>query len=71
MSATTVQPVFSATDWHLDLASHAPSTVSLADAGTDHPVDDTGPGHKRGDLQHSVEFACLIKLICEERGEFA
>ena len=28
-------------------------------------------GSKRSDLQHSDEFACLMKVICEERGEFS
>jgi len=71
MRASNVQPTLSVTDWHLDLAYDVPSRLSLADPGIDDPVDDTGLGHERSDLQHSDEFAGLIKVICEERGEFS
>ncbi len=66
MSASNVQPALSTTDWHLDLAYDVPSRLSLADPGIDDPVDDTGVGYSRGDLRHSDEFSCLIKVICEE-----
>ena len=71
MSASNVQPALSTTHWHLDLAYDSPSRLLLADPSIDNPVDDTGVGPKRSDLQHSDEFACLIKVICEERGEFS
>ena len=71
MSTTNVQSALSATDWHLDLAYDAPSRLSVADASIDDPVNDTGIGPRRGDLQLSDEFACLIRLICEGSGEFS
>ena len=71
MSATNVQSVLSTTDWHLDLAYDAPSRLSVADPSIDDPVNDTGIGPRRGDLQLSDEFACLIRLICEGSGEFS
>ncbi len=70
MSASNVQPTLSVTDRHLDLAKDSPSRLALADPSIDDPVDDTGSGPKRGDLQHSDEFASLIKVICGQRGEF-
>ena len=76
MSASNVQPALSKTDWHLDLAYDAPSRLSvadpsMADPGIDDPVNDTGLGPRRGDLQLSDEFACLVRLICQESGEFS
>ena len=71
MSASNVQPALSTTDWHLDLAYHAPSRLSVADSSIDDPVNDTGLGPQRGDLHLSDEFACLVRLICEENGEFS
>ena len=76
MSATYVQPALSTMDWHLDLAYDAPSKLSvadpvIADPGIDDPVNDTGLGSRRGDLQLSDEFACLVRLICEGSGELS
>ena len=71
MSATNVQSALSITDWHLDLAYDAPSRLSVADSSIDDPVNDTGLGPRRGDLQLSDEFACLVRLICEGSGEFS
>ena len=71
MSATNVQFAASTTDWHLDLAYDAPSRLSVADPSIDDPVNDTGFGPRRGDLQLSDEFACLVRLICEGSGEFS
>jgi hypothetical protein len=71
VSASNVQPALSTTHWHLHLASDAPPELSVADPGIDDPVNDTGLGPRRGDLQLSDEFACLIRLICEESGEFS
>ena len=39
------------TDWHLELAYDAPSTIAVADPSIDDPVNDTGLGPRRGDLQ--------------------
>ena len=60
MSAADVQSAFSTTGWHLHL-----------EPSIDDPVNDTGLGPRRGDLQSSDEFACLVKLICEGGGEFS
>ena len=69
MSASNVQPALSNTDWQLGLAYDAHSRLSVADAGIDDPVNDTGSGPRRGDLQLSDEFAFLVRLICEGSGE--
>ena len=71
MSASYVQPALSTTDWHLDLAYDAPSRLSVADPSIDDPVNDTGFGPRRGDLQLSDEFDCLVRLICKGSGEFS
>jgi hypothetical protein len=49
----------------MDLAYDAPSRLSVADPGIDDPLNDTGLGPRRGDLQLSDEFDCLVRLICE------
>ncbi|MGC2184877.1 MAG: hypothetical protein WA637_16485 [Terriglobales bacterium] len=71
MSASNAQSALSPTDWHLDIPYDAPSKLSVTDPGIDDPVNDTGIGPRRGDLQLSDEFACLIRLICEGSGEFS
>jgi len=71
VSATNVQFALSTTDWHLDLACDALSRLSVGDPSIDDPVNDTGFGPRRGDLQLSDEFDCLIRLICEGSGEFS
>ena len=71
MSASTVQPALSNTDWQLGLAYDAPSRLSVADSGIDDPVNDTGLGPQHGDLHLSDEFARLVRVICEEGGEFS
>ena len=76
MSAGTIQPVLSTADWRLDIPSDAPSRLSVADPGIDDPVNDTGLGPLRGDLQisdlqPSAEFGCLLSMICEGSGVFS
>jgi hypothetical protein len=71
VSATNIQSALSTMDWHLDLAYDAPSRLSVADPSIDDPVNDTGLSPRRGDLQLSDEFACLVRLICEGSGEFS
>ena len=71
MSASNVKSALSTTDWHLDLTFDAPSRLSATDPSIDDPVNDTGIGPRRGDLQLSDEFACLIRLICEGSGEYS
>jgi hypothetical protein len=71
VSATNVQSALSTTDWHLDVAYDAPSSLSVADPSIDDPVNDTGLEPRRGDLGRSDEFACLLSVICEGSGEFS
>jgi hypothetical protein len=71
VSASNIQTAMSTTDWHLDLAYDEPSRLSVTDASIDDPVNNTGIGARRGDLQVSDEFARLIRLICEGSGEFS
>ena len=71
MSASNVQPALSTNNWQLDLAYDAPSRLSVVDSNIDDPVNDTGLGPRSGDLHLSDEFACLVRLICEESGEFS
>ena len=71
MSATNVQSALSRTGWRLDFVYDAPSRLSVADPSIDDPVNHTGLGPRRGDLQLSDEFACLVRLICEGSGEFS
>ena len=71
MSASNVQPALSTMDWHLDLACDAPSRLAMASTSIDDPVNDTGLGPGRGDLQLSDEAACLVRLICEGSGELS
>ena len=59
------------TDWQFEVAYDAPSRLPVADPSIDDPVNDTGLGPRRGDLQLSDEFAGLIRLICEESEEFS
>jgi len=71
MSATDIQFALSTTDRHLDPAYGAPSGLSVTDPSIDDPVNDTGLGLRRGDLQLADEFAGLVRLICEGSGEFS
>jgi hypothetical protein len=71
VSASNVQSVLSATHAHLALASDVPSRLSVTDPSNSDAVNDAGIGPRRGDLQPSDEFACLIRLICEGSGEFS
>ena len=70
MNASNVQSAI-ATDWQLRFTCDAPPRLSVADSGIDDPVNDTGSGPRRGDLQLSDEFAFLVTLICEGSGEFS
>jgi hypothetical protein len=70
MGASIVQPALSTPDWHFDLVC-GPTSTSAADPGIDDPVNDTGLGPLRGDLQLSGEFACLVSMVCEGSGEFS
>jgi len=71
VSAGNFQSALSTGDWHFDVAYDRSSRSPVADTGIDDPVNDTGFGPRRGDLQLSDEFACLISLICEGSGDFS
>jgi hypothetical protein len=71
VSTTNVQSASSTPGVHLDFAYDRSAELSLADPGIDDPVNDTGTGAGRGDMEFSDEFACLIRLICERSGEFS
>jgi hypothetical protein len=71
LSAAGVQSASSTTDWHLETDHEEAPTLSVADPNIDDPVNDTGLGPRRGDLQLSDEFACLVRLICDESGGFS
>ena len=47
----------------MGLAYGLPSTFLEASPNIDDPVNDTGLGPERGDLQISHEFACLLSVI--------
>jgi hypothetical protein len=71
VNTTSVQSAFSTTHRYLELGYDAPSRSSVVEPSVDDPVNDTGLGPQRGDLQLSDKFACLVKLICEGSGEFS
>ena len=70
MNATNFQSALSTPEWPLDCAYDPQSRLTVADPSIDDPVNDTGLGPRRGDLQLSDEFACLLSVICEGSGEF-
>ena len=70
MSASTVQVESIKTDLNLKLNYKLRPNVSDIDPNIDDPVNDTGLGPYRGDLQMSDEFACLLNVICAKNGEF-
>jgi hypothetical protein len=47
----------------MDLANGLPSPFLEGRPNIDDPVNDTGLGPRRGDLQLSDEFACLLSVI--------
>jgi len=61
--STNVYTVLSRNDWHLDLVHDLPSQSPQGDPSIDDPVNDTGLGPRRGDLQVSGEFAAQLSLI--------
>jgi hypothetical protein len=55
--SSNVRTALSRNDWHLDLVQDLPSQFLQGDPSIDDPVNDTGLGPRRGDLQVSGEFA--------------
>jgi len=62
VSASNVQALPTA-DWHMGLAYGLPPTFLEGSPNIDDPVNDTGLGPRRGDLQLADEFACLLSVI--------
>lgn len=53
--SSTIRTMLLRNDSHLDLIQELPSQPIEFDPSIDDPVDDTGLGPRRGDLQVSVE----------------
>jgi hypothetical protein len=53
--SSNVHTALSRNDWQLDLVHHLPSQSLQGDPNIDDPVNDTGLGLRRGDLQVSLE----------------
>ena len=71
MSASAVRSGSAGGDFDLQFTCGAHAASLGMDPNIDDPVNDTGRGPRRGDLQLSDEFACLLSMICEGRGEFS
>ena len=71
MSASNAQSLLSPADWRLGLAYGERSTPLQCDPNIDDPVNDTGLGPRRGDLQLSEEFACLLSALVGDSEEFS
>jgi hypothetical protein len=56
---------------HLDLDYREPSMLPEGDVIIEGPMTDTGLRLQYGDPQVSGEFACFLRVICEEGGEFS
>jgi hypothetical protein len=56
---------------HLDLDYREPSMLPEGDVIIEGPMTDTGLPLQYGDPQVSGEFACFLRVICEEGGEFS
>jgi hypothetical protein len=70
MSVSIVQVESTNRDLNLEFNSKLRPTSLGIDSNIDDPVNDTGLGPRRGDLQMSNEFACLLNVICANNGEF-
>ena len=81
MSAINVQSEMYVVDWQLDFANSEPARSCatdpimvgpiMLDPGIDDPVNDTGHGPRRGDLQPSEEFTCLLAALVGDGEEFS
>jgi len=63
MSASSVQSEMYVADWQLDFGQGERPAALQCDPNIDDPVNDTGCGARRGDLQLSEEFACLLGAL--------
>jgi len=71
MSASNVQYESYVADWQLNFAYRERPTPLRSDPNIDDPVNDTGRGPRRGDLQLSEEFACLLSALVGDGEEFS
>ena len=71
MSASNAQTPLSTADWQLGLTYGERSTSLQYDPSIDDPVNDTGLGPRRGDLQLSEEFAFLLSALVGDGEEFS
>lgn len=69
MSESVVQVESTNRDFNLDLNYNLRPTPPAIDPNIDDPVNDTGLGPHRGDLEMSDEFASLLRMILKQSGE--
>ena len=70
MSESVIQAGLAKTHLKLESTYNLRPTPPDSDPNIDDPVNDTGLGPHRGDLQIWDEFACLLNVIFEGHGEF-
>lgn len=72
MSGSIIQAELTRMDLNLKFTNGLPPRTLLdSDPNIDDPVNDTGLAPRHGDLQLSDEFACLLRMILKENGEFS
>ena len=71
MSGSIIQAELTRMDLSLKFTDGLPRTLLDSDPSIDDPVNDTGLAPHGGDLQMSDEFACLLRMILKESGEFS
>jgi hypothetical protein len=71
VSASIIQAELTSMDVNLEFTDRLPRTLLDSDPSIDNPVNDTGLAPRHGDLQMSDEFACLLRMILKESGEFS
>jgi hypothetical protein len=64
-----VQVESTTTDDSLGDRDMSPCALLTSDAGIDDPVNDTGLGSHRGDMQMSNVLICFLGMIVKESGE--
>jgi hypothetical protein len=71
VSGSVIQGELTRMDLKLKFTDGLPRTLLDSDPSIDDPVNDTGLAPHGGDLQMSDEFACLLRMILKESGEFS
>jgi hypothetical protein len=69
VSASVIQVDLTGTGPSLDATVGSPRHFLNVDQGIDDPVNDTGLGVRRGDLQMSDELNCFLRMIFNDSGE--